>query len=289
MLRRALILALFLMSCARPNSLEPSKPPPLDPVDDYILHHMFIGDPDRFSPVGGGNSIRTENERWVISPVWSPPNPGNPADANAYYVHALCFVDAFRTLLIPGTPGYDRDFEEFFRRANVRANALIEPMVRLGELRDVVHRILLEERILHRLVEAVDPSCTRTQAIPEETIAGNEQWEEGRGIQGRRSFSGPQEPCAIFRYCMPPGGASLMYDFASPAKQECFALHEKLLEDDDEYRRLYSSEMTPYLEEVAGVPPEEAVRFLIHLYEEMQDLEFFKRLQAAYESQAGVP
>ena len=51
----------------------------------------------------------------------------------------------------------------------------------------------------------------------------------------------------------------------------------------------YSSEMTPFLKQVADVPPDQAAMFLINLYQEMQSLEFYQQLVATYEARQPGP
>ncbi len=290
MIRHAAVVLLVLASCARPAALDPSGTPSLDPVDEYILEHLFIGSPDALSPIGErGKPIRGDGDQWVLTPVWRG-RQLDPESAETKYVqHTWCYSDAIMKLLEPDSLDYDPEFEESFRRANSRANASIEPTANLGILHDQANPILLEDGIFRRLARAVDPSCPRVAAVPAEVVAGDTRVREIRGIRGQTSYLGPQEPCAIFRYCVLSEEPSLLYDVFSLPKQECFAIHEELLEEDDEYRRLYSSEMTPFLKQVADVPPDQAAMFLINLYQEMQSLEFYQQLVATYEARQPGP
>lgn len=93
MIRQTVVLLLFLASCARPAALDPSTAiQPLDPVDKYILQHLFIGSPDALSPIGGkGKPIRGEGEHWTLIPVWRGRQLESESQRAAYVQHTWCY------------------------------------------------------------------------------------------------------------------------------------------------------------------------------------------------------
>lgn len=272
-----LVFALVALACQHPPPTE------LDPIDQYVLRNLFVGSLDSFSPIGArGNPIRTKEDLWLVIPVTSPPHPANTDEVNAYFERALCFYRALEEMLDPESPSYDFQLEQRYREANAEATASVRPTATMGELRDRVYEIFLRHGLLRRLVEKADAMCDRVTTIPDSVRAVNEYLELTQGITGRRSFSGPNEPCAIFRYCASPDGPALVYDVGTLDKQACFTLHEQLLEEEN-YRSLYAAGMGPYLEQVTGIPPENAAAFLSKMYADIPHAKFYIQLLAAYE------
>ncbi len=288
-MRRSLLLTIVVLVTGAQSAMAADALPEVSNTDRYILRNLFTGSLDLFSPIGKrGTAIRTAEDLWVVSPLSIPPHPDNTPEVNTYCKRTVCFWQAFDAALNPKSETYDANFETLYAEANTEVVKTVKQSATMAELRDATFAIFEKHGLLQRLVGMLDPSCEPVPIIAESMRKMNEYLDATPGVRGRESFSGPNEPCAILRYCNTPEGPTLVYDLGSSEKQLCYDIHTQLLDDKD-YYRAYALASNRYQRKVANVTPDKAPEFLCDLYEALPKEPFFIQLLAAYEKQRTRP